>query len=86
MTLSVTLSVVMTAYGKKLALSFSSASTFASDPGTPSTGTDESIAGKEGIGYRLICLHKLDAALSKVAVCKLCHSSLIIFIRGVVWS
>ncbi len=31
-----------------------------------------------GIGYRLISLHNLDRALSEIAVCKICHSALIL--------
>lgn len=41
-----------------------------------SLGTGESIAGKEGIGYRALKLELLDAALQKLARCKH-HKSLL---------
>lgn len=80
---TVPVEVIQTATRKKFALSSSSSislsteSTSAPSTSTPdpiSTAADECIAGKEGVGYRLINLRSLDEGLNELGVCKYCHS------------
>ena len=47
-------------------------------PELPSLASDECIAGKEKLGYRLLKLEILDTSLSEIAVCVLCHSPLLL--------